>query len=166
MNLTIVFHTVHLKFSYQTRLSCISCFWTGISIQKYICNMKNPIIFLIVLFAAFNISPADAQQHEPMLIEISVSPGTLSTSNIPLAMITVEVKTGNPAFKYTLYDNYPWDGGKIIAKSDFSHNRSYVFDNINPGTYYVSVINEDETGASRLITVNDKLVILKHDELQ
>lgn len=62
------------------------------------------------------------------------------------ADITITVTSGSPEFVYYLTTNHPVNG-KVLYKSDRTKKRSYTFEGVKPGTYFMKI--EDSSGEQR-----------------
>jgi hypothetical protein len=62
------------------------------------------------------------------------------------ADITVTVQSGSPEFTFYLTTNHPVNG-KVLFKSDRTKKRSYTFEGIRPGTYFIKI--EDASGEQK-----------------
>jgi hypothetical protein len=62
------------------------------------------------------------------------------------ADITVTVQSGSPEFVYYITTNHPVNS-KVLFKSDRTKKRSYTFEGVKPGTYFIKI--EDGSGEQR-----------------
>lgn len=97
--------------------------------------MKKPATLLsLIIFFLF--SGFTYQQKE---LDFSLKISRTEEANKPTYSLEVTVINGVSDFTYTLYDKKPWEGGKEIQSSKKTSRHSYVFENLNPGTYLVNV---------------------------
>lgn len=86
--------------------------------------------------------------------DIKVKADTILTPGSK-CLIQLSISGGLAPYIYMLYDNEPWEGGKLIEKTSAINDLSHSFTILTPGRYLVGV--RDSNDLTKIITIQIKL---------
>jgi hypothetical protein len=112
--------------------------------KRYLLKLS---LLVLVLSGSFELA---AQDFDLKLVKADtiLTPG--SSCNIELS-----ISGGVGPYTYMLYDNEPWEAGKLIEKTSETNERSHSFTILSAGRFIIAV--RDKNDLTKMIIVHIKL---------
>jgi hypothetical protein len=111
--------------------------------RKYLLKLA----FIALLFPVF--LPAGAQDFDVKIkADTVLVPGSSAT-------VELTVLGGSSPYSYMLYDNEPWEGGKLLDNASDLYQSSHSFTITNAGSYFIAV--RDANKLTKFIYLRVKL---------
>jgi hypothetical protein len=108
--------------------------------------MKNyflkPAVFILCIIGCIPLTAQD--------FDIKVKADTILLPNSK-CIVELTISGGSSPYTYMLYDNEPWDGGKLLEKTNATNELTHSFTILNAGRYLVAV--RDNNNLTKIMTV-------------
>jgi hypothetical protein len=109
--------------------------------------MKRTAFVFFILMLSFSIHKVYSQE---IGYEIKISYN--KNQNPPTANIDIKITKGTPGFTFYLMTNDPIKG-EILRESPPVEKRSYTFESVQPGKYFIKIVDRNGMAAGKTIEI-------------